>query len=1056
MESATRCPSCKARIAAGVKACPGCGARLKAKPKAARPDDQAGDDVRLGRNLRRKRKKRKGPNYALLGLIGGGVLVAGALVFVVILTVQGFRNPVVNTPNPADPNSPNYVPPQPPVPAGPAWVAKADPPNDKVRPKDDLSIPIVGAPLFASGLSPFVADLVPVVVGTPDPPVISVYDMRTGDKVRTAKAIQLAQSPGREQGSETFVALGPEGKTIAARKQTTTGTGRKAMRTTQAIIYRLGQEAPVAEIHISQHLSWMEFGKDENQLLIVSAPAGAGFSAMAYDVTKKDQPAMSLEITRSGNRWRNGLGRQESLAVSPGRNYLAVGDGRSVELIQLSDGKMAGQLQLPGDCVSLAFTPDGKELAVHSQTAPQRRATAVPIQYQWTTFSMADGKQLWQEQVTGGPFPGSILAAGPKPGLAVHSERGPGNRAQSVVTDTRLGAPVYSTPFPALRSFDGDRLLGYDAQEKIITVRRIDAEQMAAGEKELVRIFGPRPAPDKADRTALSKPTAPGAWSVPIDAAPDGPELAKSHTISGGADFLMPWAGRTSLSAVLTRRVDTPRDRYPLQWQRVDLATGNGEAPVELWPSLLPPGQVPGLAGYGSVVGDQTADGTRLALRDAANQSRIDVWDQSGKRLTGFVPYGAETPVESLLWTADNRLITVAAGKVTGWEIPGRTKGDRTPEAQGSRPLLSAGPKAVFEISGYAGAFALSPGRKWIALQTDKAIDVFDTATGKALGRLPHANPVGAKWQAFAVSRDGTQLAAVQLVRAGFNEAPGIWGYATWDLKTGQQKEVTSHFTDNGNRPHHVQWLGPRLLLAGGTDVIDLDADAITVKLGLYPPNPMPSPDGRYWGTKSNQPQYVANQPRAIEEVVSTNLNDLVASMPRIPKADIIFREGTAVEATSNTGSATRDAIIKSMVASRLAAEGYGNARGGWKLSVIGERGPNSGSLDTPEGGKIPIPTIKGRIQLIDPGGGVVWETSATGGWDRYRTKYKTSTENLGAGESVTHYNFGLRDPVEAMADEAWENYVQGLKTSVLFPRVLARVGGKFVTLPMSYQPSAK
>ena len=32
--------------------------------------------------------------------------------------------------------------------------------------------------------------------------------------------------------------------------------------------------------------------------------------------------------------------------------------------------------------------------------------------------------------------------------------------------------------------------------------------------------------------------------------------------------------------------------------------------------------------------------------------------------------------------------------------------------------------KAVYEFSGYVGAHALSAGGKWIALQSDKAIDV--------------------------------------------------------------------------------------------------------------------------------------------------------------------------------------------------------------------------------------------------------------------------------------------------------------------------------------------
>ena len=41
-----------------------------------------------------------------------------------------------------------------------------------------------------------------------------------------------------------------------------------------------------------------------------------------------------------------------------------------------------------------------------------------------------------------------------------------------------------------------------------------------------------------------------------------------------------------------------------------------------------------------------------------------------------------------------------------------------------------------------------------------------------------------------------------------------------------------------------------------------------------------------------------------------------------------------------------------------------------------------------------------------------MWEGSATGGWDMNHSKYKTGKEDLGPmGGSITHYNFGLRDP---------------------------------------------
>src|SRR5262249_27851769 len=287
--------------------------------------------------------------------------------------------------------------------------------------------------------------------------------------------------------------------------------------------------------------------------------------------------------------------------------------------------------------------------------APQRGDRITPTHYQWTTFALADGKQLAQQQVAGGAIPGALLAAGPNPGEAVH-----GDRAHTVVTDMRIGAPAYTAPFHAVQCFDRDGLVVYAPKERGVDVRRIDAEQLAAGEKELAEIFGPRPEPEKADRSAVKVPSAPKAWEVPIDAPPANvPALVASYTVKYGADFVMPWTGGSAMSAVIIRKVDTPRDRYALQWQRVDLTTGKGDEPVPLGPSILPPGQVPAAAGSGSIIADQTFDGSRLAMRDAANAGRIDIWDKSGKRLHGFLPYGSNGSVDALFWTSDTRLITV-------------------------------------------------------------------------------------------------------------------------------------------------------------------------------------------------------------------------------------------------------------------------------------------------------------------------------------------------------------------------------------------------------------
>ncbi|MBO0699369.1 MAG: hypothetical protein J2P46_13315, partial [Zavarzinella sp.] len=475
METTRRCPACRARIAATVTVCPACGARLKKGSKSAPAEGsrEAPADPDYKRPKKKKKKKEKsGPNYPLFAGIGGGVLVVGIVVWLATIGIKEHRESTAEVARRADANKAGG--PGPEVAPAPVWTAKADPPKGEVRPKDDLAIPIEGEPLFASGLSPFVVDLVAVRSGVADPPKISVYDVRTGERTQTANALQHAQSPGRERNSDFYVALGPDGKTLAAWTKTTTGTGRKAQTTSEVLIYRLGKDEPVARIPVPVHLSWMEFGRDEDQLIVISAPTNTNISATAYDLKKPGAPQMPLRTQGTWVRWRDGGFHPDAWVVSPGRNYLAAGGGRAVDLIQLSDGQSVASLPLPGDCVSVAFSPDGKELTAHSWIAPPKRGgRGVPTQHQWTTFSLADGKQVAQTQVTGGPVSGAILAAGPKPGLAVYSDRN-----KTVVTDTRIGAPVYTTSFPATRCID-DRLIGYDASAKRVTVQRIDPERLA-------------------------------------------------------------------------------------------------------------------------------------------------------------------------------------------------------------------------------------------------------------------------------------------------------------------------------------------------------------------------------------------------------------------------------------------------------------------------------------------------------------------------------------------------------------------------------------------------
>ena len=180
--------------------------------------------------------------------------------------------------------------------------------------------------------------------------------------------------------------------------------------------------------------------------------------------------------------------------------------------------------------------------------------------------------------------------------------------------------------------------------------------------------------------------------------------------------------------------------------------------------------------------------------------------------------------------------------------------------------------------------------------------------------------------------------------------------------------------------------------------------------------------------------------------------------LPKIAAGDIAFRDGTAVEVVSTTGDGARDAIIRSNLKGMFTSKGYELGRGGWRLLVTGRAVDGTGYLTMNLGGKVQIPRIDGRVQLVDPAGAVAWETPARGGFDPNHSKYKTSKEeSFGpGGVSITHFNFGFRGPKAAMTEEAWDNFVAGLGMVSRFPRVLARLNRKLVPLPIPVSVKAK
>src|SRR5262245_56868429 len=321
--------------------------------------------------------------------------------------------------------------------------------------------------------------------------------------------------------------------------------------------------------------------------------------------------------------------------------------------------------------------------------------------------------------------------------------------------------------------------------------------------------IAPRPRVLKADRSgiAASVPQPPATWTPPPQGAPrEVPHenevlgqwpgaLAERHGVIFSYEFTMqpiPGIGE--------------RGRLVMSAQRVDLRTGKKVGAVKkLWPLIAKPDrhhatqpdQVP------TPLAALTSDGNRLALRDPAEPARLDIWAEDFSRVGGLKPYG-DVAVDWLGWSADGKLLVISGGALTAWDIESG--------------------KAYYEVKGgYRGPADYGPGRKWLAVAADEAVDLIDLGSGKCLGRF-RRDGAGLLFLSVAVAPDGKSLSAVRpgvtAPRPGTRN-PTAYVADLWDLTTGRATSVPFGETflqvDSWSTPRH-------LLAASGMNVALIDA----------------------------------------------------------------------------------------------------------------------------------------------------------------------------------------------------------------------------------------
>jgi hypothetical protein len=767
-------------------------------------------------------------------------------------------------------------------------------------------------------------------------------------------------------------------------------------------------------------------------------------------------------------------------AVSPGGRYVALGNRKGVTVVDVTQGKEVGTLPLPGltgrqaDVFrGMSFRPDGSELFA---LVAADRTHDLKL---WS-WSVTDGRPLLEvtlQWAAGfgpplpGPEPGTLVLPGGNavneilPYGPVWPSRATEMRTGAVI-ETRVGSVLAKLDYCVLRwAEDGPILVAggpkdakpqktQRAEEKWdkggvpqeVYALAFDRASLIAAARVRAANLAARPPVVRPDRSAVKQipPEAPAAWAAPPKVRP-----AESSPLRF-LEFDFPAAFADTQAAVLRfeYKLDV-RQRFEVHWDRHDLRSGARVGPgLFLWPWSRDPARMKeneSVLRPPTPVAALTGDGTRLAVCDPADPSRVDVWADDGKRLVGFRPAGPGRPVAWLGWSPQGRLLVVADGSLTAWEVPAA--------------------RAVFEVAGgYAAPVAVAPGREWLAVAAGDHVDLLDSDSGKCLGRC-RAGGVRGAVKDLILSKDSRRLA---VIFPGPGDPKG--GKLTaqlWDLDSGRA-DVLSF----GSEPYVTAcWAGPEhfATFTASNALYDLP-----VRYGIAPyffapgaprwsgPGLARSPDSRLWYRRVDTRRGGKARPGGVWWAITEAelLGGAAAGLDKGPRA-CVFPRQFPVRVEASMGASERGQTFTRKVAEMLGKQGFTIGPKGWRLRVThqavdtGRELTHVGLIEVPEF----IPAVRFKWVLSDAEGNPVWERVTVGRFAFQGSKYYTGTTrepykgrpNLQWVKS--HFDFKGRPMRDAIVDEILDTQAQHPPALDGLPDMLLKVGREYRPLPLRINP---
>lgn len=299
-----------------------------------------------------------------------------------------------------------------------------------------------------------------------------------------------------------------------------------------------------------------------------------------------------------------------------------------------------------------------------------------------------------------------------------------------------------------------------------------------------------------ADRSAVAEVILGGgdlglpALAPDAELAPLKPLAKQSIALRGGSggpfdkvSALLFAATKTGIAAAVHTDRANARNAVP-RVERIDLVAGKSldvaQIPVPVEPLDLSP------------------DGTLLLACSNAfgsgGRARLDVWQIQGgtaKQVISFIPFdnrdAAQRDIHWARFIDSEHLLTVGSGAITAWEF------------RKAKAIWSA---AATTIS----TPALSANCKYLATEINGNIVIAESATGKALAKIPVDSSPGLR---LSFKPDGKQLAGV---------SPEL--LLIWDLSNGF---LTDELTPVGTIGRTVDWVSDGYVLLDGQHLASLE-----------------------------------------------------------------------------------------------------------------------------------------------------------------------------------------------------------------------------------------